>query len=73
MLETWKNTERNAVDDRSDFWTSLEQENSINRWPAGAMFHADLRGVEAEVTLRSLWASQLGCPDQDIQQAGVSQ
>ncbi|MEI8383826.1 MAG: hypothetical protein WCJ09_27170 [Planctomycetota bacterium] len=33
-VERWKITERNAFDDRSDFWTSLWQQNSVFRWPA---------------------------------------
>lgn len=36
------------------------------------MIHTDLRGVEADVALRSSQASLLGCPDQDRLQAGVS-
>jgi predicted RNA-binding Zn-ribbon protein involved in translation (DUF1610 family) len=35
------------------------------------MVHADLRCAEAKVALRSTQASQLSCPDQDKQQAGV--
>jgi len=73
-LECWKREELRAErrGDRSDFVTSLRQQNSAIRCTVRMTAHAVELGVEADVGLRSLAASPLGCPDQDMHQAGVS-